>query len=157
MKRVLDSPAAHSTAVAMAQNQCWLGGKLILCMLLKYVEKPERKYLILNVYKTHWNVCVINLLYPFVSKCSVERIVHICLGYYFRLNWLQTRMHSSRMRTGRLSPVSPGMHYSRGCTWSGGIWSGGCVLVPGVYLSMYCPLWTRFWKYYLAPNFVCGR
>ena len=57
------------------------------------------------------------------------------------------RMHSSRMRTARLWPVSPGMHcwgvpgpggcaWSRGrCTWSGGCtWSWGVYLVLGVYL-----------------------
>ena len=78
-----------------------------------------------------------------------------------------TRMHSSRMRTARLLPVSPGMHCSRGdvpgpgevpgpggCTWSqGGTWSGGGG-VPGPggctwsrgggYLPKYSPLWTGF-------------
>ena len=38
-----------------------------------------------------------------------------------------TRMHSSRLRTDRLLPVSPSMHCSGGCTWSGG---------PGVYLVL---------------------
>ena len=63
-------------------------------------------------------------------------------------------MHSSRMRTARLLPVSPSMHCSRvvptgggvylvqggvpgpgGCTWSGGcVYLVGGVPVPGVYL-----------------------
>ena len=54
-------------------------------------------------------------------------------------------MHSSRMRTARLLPVSPSMHCSRGvpglggCTWSRRVYlpgPGGCTcLVPGrVYL-----------------------
>ena len=57
-----------------------------------------------------------------------------------------------------------------GCTWSRGMylvpgpctWSWGVYLVLGGYLPRYSPpvnriLDTRFWKYYLAPNFVCGR
>ena len=43
-------------------------------------------------------------------------------------------MHSSRMRTARLLPVSPGMHCSwGGCTWSGvqGVPGPGVCLVPG--------------------------
>ena len=67
-----------------------------------------------------------------------------------------TRMHSSRMRTSRLLPVSP---WSRGCTWSGGCtWSRVCVPGPGgvpglggvpgpgwgVYLPRYSPLWTEW-------------
>ena len=85
-----------------------------------------------------------------------------------------TRMHSSRMRTARLLPVSPSMHCSggtwsqrvyrtsRGCTWSWGYlvpggacgprvyWSRGCTwsrwvyLVWGVYLPRYSPPWTEF-------------
>ena len=53
----------------------------------------------------------------------------------------KTRMHSSRMRTAHLLPVSPSMHCSGGCTWSvwctwfgGCTWSGGMYLVWGVYL-----------------------
>ena len=48
-------------------------------------------------------------------------------------------MHSIRMRTARLLPVAPSMHYSGGCTWSGGVpgcctWSWGGVHGPcGVY------------------------
>ena len=61
---------------------------------------------------------------------------------HFRL-WLQPqrkRMHSSRMRTARLLPVSPSMHCSQGgggCTWSRGLgctWSGGVPGPGGVYL-----------------------
>ena len=43
-------------------------------------------------------------------------------------------MHSGRMCTARLLPISPSMHYSRGdCTWSGGY------LVWGVYLVQEVP------------------
>ena len=41
-------------------------------------------------------------------------------------------MYSSRMRTAHLLSVSPSMHSSRKCTWSGGYtWSRGVYLVPG--------------------------
>ena len=44
----------------------------------------------------------------------------------------QTRMHSSRMRTARLLPVSPSIHCSGGCTWSQGVYlSRGVYLVRG--------------------------
>ena len=46
-----------------------------------------------------------------------------------------TRMHSSMMHTARLLPVSPSMHCSRGCTWS-----GGCTWPWGVYLALGCIL-----------------
>ena len=56
-----------------------------------------------------------------------------------------TKMHSSRMRTARLLPVSPNMHCSwgvyppRGCTYLGGTCPGvylpgGCTYPGGVYL-----------------------
>ena len=48
-----------------------------------------------------------------------------------------TRMHSSRMRTGRLSPVSPSMHCSRGGAPGPGahlVWGMYMVLGRGVYL-----------------------
>ena len=58
-------------------------------------------------------------------------------------------MHSSRMRTARLLPVSPSMHYSGwgvpagGCTWyRGGTWSQGCTWSWGVYLVRGCT-WSR--------------
>ena len=71
-----------------------------------------------------------------------------------------TRMHSSRMRTARMLPVSDGMHCSGGCTWSQGCtWPQGGVpgpgqwvylvrgvyLVPGGHLPRYYPppLWTE--------------
>ena len=70
-----------------------------------------------------------------------------------------TRMHSSRMRTARLLPVSPSMHCSGGCTWSvGGVpgpgesaWSGrgavpgptGVYLVPGVCTWSVGCIWSR--------------
>ena len=70
-------------------------------------------------------------------------------------NTLQTRMHSSRMRTARLLPVSPSMHCSwvvylpGGCTWwecvpAGGVYLSGGVYLPGgvhtqeVYLPRVC-------------------
>ena len=73
----------------------------------------------------------------------------------------QTRMHSSRMRTARLLPVSPGMHCSPwggsvpgprgvpgpgGCTWShrGCTWSEGCT-----WSSEEC---TWSWGVYLVPG-----
>ena len=41
-------------------------------------------------------------------------------------------MYSSRMRTAHLLSVSPSMHSSRKCTWSGGYtWSRGVYLVLG--------------------------
>ena len=44
----------------------------------------------------------------------------------------KTRMHSSRMRTARLLPVSPSMNCSGVCTWSGGVYVvRGVYLVPG--------------------------
>ena len=96
-----------------------------------------------------------------------------------------TRMHSSRMRTTHLLPISPSMHCSQGvylvwgdlvlggCSWSAGDLVQGGVPgprgVPGPGWCSWshwgtCPgtppvnriLDTRFWKYYLAPNFVCG-
>ena len=95
-------------------------------------------------------------------------------------NAFVTRMHSSRMRTAHVLAISPSMHCS-----GGGLAPGGCLL-PGVsalgwegvsapggegglltggrgYPSMH---WGRppceqndrqVQKYYLAPNFVCGR
>ena len=51
----------------------------------------------------------------------------------------KTRLHSSMMRTARLLPVSPSMHYSGGGVCSlgvsgpGGVWSqGGCLVQGGV-------------------------
>ena len=67
---------------------------------------------------------------------------HACWAYS------TTRMHSSRMRTGRSLTVC----------WS--LLPGGGVCSRGVYPSMYwgrhpsSPLWTdrRLWKYYLGPT-----
>ena len=66
---------------------------------------------------------------------------------FVSVNSSETRMHSSRMRTARLLPVSPSMHCSqgvylvlggrgvpgpRGCTCPvGGTWSGGCTWSRG--------------------------
>ena len=89
-----------------------------------------------------------------------------------------TRMHSSRMLNARLLPVSSNMHCSgRGCTCQGvvpahrGVPSGGCTCqgvpaqwgVParGVPVQVLLPLCEQndrqVQKYYLAPNFICGR
>ena len=57
-------------------------------------------------------------------------------------------MHSSRMRTTRLLPVSPSMH----CSWG--------VYLPGGVPAQVPPREQndrQVQKYYLAPNFVCGR
>ena len=97
---------------------------------------------------------------------------------------LVTRLHSSRMHTACLLPVSPSMHCAGclppgGCLVPGSVWSWGvsgpgevsgrrgclvlgvCLLPGGVYPSMQ---WGRplceqndrqVQKYYLAPHFVC--
>ena len=94
--------------------------------------------------------------------------------------YFYTSMHSSRMRTARLLPVSPSMHCGGGCLFWGCLLWGvsaprgvsapvGCLLPGvclwlgggGVYPSMQWGrhllpvdriLDTRFWKYYLAPT-----
>ena len=43
----------------------------------------------------------------------------------------ETRLHSSRMRTARLLPVSPSMHCTRGYLVLLGVWSQGQCLVLG--------------------------
>ena len=92
-----------------------------------------------------------------------------------------TRMHSSRMHTGRSLTVCwsllPGgcllwgVSAPGGCLVRGGSAPGGGVCSWGVYPSMHwvrhpSPLWTdtRLWKYYLGPTSlrpviksVCGR
>ena len=52
------------------------------------------------------------------------------------VNFLITRLHSSRMRTARVLTVSPSMLCTGGCTWSlGGVpGPGGVYLLWGVYL-----------------------
>ena len=46
------------------------------------------------------------------------------------------RLHSSRMRSARLLPISPSMHCSRGCVCSaGGVCSWGCLLREGCMLG----------------------
>ena len=88
---------------------------------------------------------------------------------------LYTRMHSSRMRTGRTLTVFRSLLFRGGVSGPGGclVW-GGC-LVPGGYLPGPggVPAWseggvpgqvlppppcgqndTRLWKYYLGQNFV---
>ena len=72
----------------------------------------------------------------FTKKFSLFFFVLYCHSPFAQI----TRMHSSRMRTACLLPVSPSMHCSqRGCTWSqGGVpgpvgctWSWGEGGVPG--------------------------
>ena len=95
----------------------------------------------------------------------------------------RTRLHSSRMHTARLLTVSSSMHYAAG-GWSaprgvlsalgdGGVCSRGVSAPQEVCCSRggggipACTeadppppvdriLDTCYWKYYLAPNFVCG-
>ena len=57
-------------------------------------------------------------------------------------------MHSSRMRTARLLPVSPSMH----CSWGVYLPGGGPAQVPPREQND-----RQVQKNYLAPNFVCGR
>ena len=73
-----------------------------------------------------------------------------------------TSLHSSRMRTAYLLPVSPSMHCAGGVSAPG----GGCLpLVPGGYPSMqwgrappFCEhnSWHRLLKILTCPNFVEG-
>ena len=69
----------------------------------------------------------------------------------------KTRLHSSRMRTACLLPVSPSMHCARGCLFrGGGVFAprGGCLAPVGCLLPggeggiTACngadPLWTEF-------------
>ena len=64
---------------------------------------------------------------------------HRMLQIVFKIG---TRMHSSRMRTARLLPVSPGMHCSGGY-----LVPGGCTLCQGVYWSGCVPgLWGTWSK-----------
>ena len=83
-------------------------------------------------------------------KTMLRIMFSLPLPLTFTLAIDKTRMHSSRMRTARLLPVSPNMQCSQGgCTWSGGVpglegtcpggvpgpWGGvpawGVYLVPG--------------------------
>ena len=74
-----------------------------------------------------------------------------------------TRMHSSRMRTARLLPVSPSMHCSqggtpdpRGCTWSRGVYLvGGGGTWPGTPSPVDRMTYTC--KNITFANFVSGR
>ena len=88
--------------------------------------------------------------------------------FWLRKPFVNTRMHSSRMRTTHLLTVShsirwgemlaqhphpPPMQTPPGCRppWSCALW---CMLG-----SQPSPLWTdkHLWKHYLAPKFVSGR
>ena len=78
---------------------------------------------------------------------------HTCL----RNENVKTRMHSSRMRTARLLPVSPSMHCSRGCTWSwgctcpeGGVPAPGAVPARGRTSLEGVPAWGVY-----LPGGVC--
>ena len=85
-------------------------------------------------------------------------------------------MLSSRMRTTCLLPVSPRMHRSQRVYLPGGYYQGACTCTGGVYLPGGVPAQgvptqvpprrythscekndRQVQKYYLAPNFVCGR
>ena len=83
-----------------------------------------------------------------------------------------TRLHSSRMHTTRLLTVSSSIHCAGGVLCQGGsALSGGSALpgevsLPRGVVSQHAMgqnppvnriLDTRLRKYYLAPNFVCGR
>ena len=85
------------------------------------------------------------------TPTPVYRILDTRFWKYYLAPTLRavTRMHSSRMRTGRSLP------YLGGSPWTENPPSRQEV-------TSYRdppPLWTdrRLWKYYLAPNFVCGR
>ena len=74
---------------------------------------------------------------------------------------LKTRMHSSRMRTARSlaywGSLSRAVSVKRGVSVEGGLCRGGSLSRGGTCQGD--PPWTerRLQKYYLAPNFVCGR
>ena len=110
-------------------------------------------------------------------------------------NKLNTTMHSSRMRTACLLPVSPSMHCGWGVSAPGGVGGVGVSVPRGLLLGGVCSRgrgcsqegegegvcsWPgglllgglshyalgqtpceqndiQVQKYYLAPNFVCGR
>ena len=76
---------------------------------------------------------------PRVSRSSyVETNFCILRGYYLVIS-CNTRLHSSRMCTARLLPVSLSMH----CAWGGGVCSGGCLpLVQGGLLGGGACLWS---------------
>ena len=73
-------------------------------------------------------------------------------------------MHSSRMRKARLLTVSqhalPGVYLPGGVYLPRGVPTQGGIPARGVYLPRYSPCEQndrQVQKYYLAPNFVCGR
>ena len=88
------------------------------------------------------------------NKKSFKLFKNYCL--VLKTTILQTRLHSSRMRTARALTVSPSMFCAGGCTWSRGVYlvlgavpGLGVYLVPGGvrprgYLVRYSssPLWT---------------
>ena len=68
-----------------------------------------------------------------------------CCYRPYQLPYINTRMHSSRMRTVHLLPISPSMHSSLGHTLSQGVYLvlGGCTWSWGVYLVL---------RVYLVPG-----
>ena len=72
-----------------------------------------------------------------------NRVFFVILVYLDKFKVI-TRMHSSRVRTARLLPVSPSMHCSGGCTCPG-----------GVYLPRYSPCGQT--DTCNDITFVCGR
>ena len=75
----------------------------------------------------------------------------------FYMNWshlwknIQTRMHSSRMCTARLLPVSPSMHFLGGYLVPGGVY-----LVPGTCACLPTPLLTLevMWSNHQCETFT---
>ena len=74
---------------------------------------------------------------------DLSALEHLCMSPLHHEKNSITRMHSSRMRTARLLPVSPSMHLSWGVYLPGGTCPGrvylprGCTCL-GVYLSRRC-------------------
>ena len=75
------------------------------------------------------------------SRLAAYLINWVCNPFWIDLLSL-TRMHSSRMRTARLLPVSPSIHCSLGWVY----------LPGGTPPPVNRILDTRYWKYYLAPT-----
>ena len=85
-----------------------------------------------------WNCLLVT------SLSNVENVTSQHVDYVHNVNFfiwsftvatqkqMITRMHSSRVRTARLLPISPSMHCSRGCTCLGGVPAQG--YLPGGYL-----------------------
>ena len=119
------------------------------------------------------------------GSTSLQFICLATLGseWFVLIVTIYTRLHSSRMRIARLLPVFLRMDCAEGggsaCLWSRGVCStgyaprgvstsgpggrgvpasgpGGCIpACNGADVPVDRILDTRFWKYYLAPNFLC--